>query len=139
MAPSEKDAQLLTDFVRSQLSRAISFRLTRGENSLRVILLDPLLEDTIRRAITRTPSGAFLALAPAAGRDIHEAFARTLAAVPPETPRLFLTQPDVRRFLWQLIKVNLPDATVISYSDLLPNIQLLPITRVVAASAPRPA
>jgi type III secretion protein V len=129
-APAEKDAQRLTEFVRSQLSRAISFRLTQGESVMRVVLVDDLIQDTIRRAIMRNEAGAFLTLPPQAARDIHHAIARATTALPPSEPRIFLTSPDVRAFLWQLVRVDMPDATVVSYADLLPSIQLTPVARV---------
>ena len=132
-APAEKDAQKLTEFVRSQLSRAISFRLTGGGNALPIILVDDMIQDTLRRSIMRNEAGAFLTLPPAAARDIHQAIGRALAPVPADVPRVFLVQPDIRRFLWQLIKIDLPEATVISYADLLPSIQLSPVARVSAA------
>lgn len=129
-APAEKDAQKLTEFVRSQMSRAIPFRLTQGSGELRVVVLDELIEDTIRRAIVRNEAGAFLTLAPAAARDVREAIGQAVAAVPPEVPRVFLTKPDVRHFLRQLIKVDLPQAVVVSYADLLPSVRLVPVARV---------
>jgi type III secretion protein V len=132
-APTEKDAQKLTEFVRSQLNRAISFRLTQGESAMRVVLVDDIVQDTIRRAIMRNEAGAFLTLPPQAARDIHRAIANALATLPADQPRIFLTHPDVRAFLWQLVRVDLPDATVVSYADLLPSIQLHPVARVNAA------
>ena len=133
MAPSEKNPQPLAEFVRQQLSRAITFRLTRGQSGLSVILLDPIIEQTIRGSIRREDSGSFLAVAPQAARDIDEAIMRAIATMPPGTPRVFLTQPDVRHFLWQLVKVSVPDATVVSYSDLQTNIRLVPVARVTAS------
>jgi type III secretion protein V len=129
-APAEKDAQKLTEFVRAQMNRAISFKLTRGSGELRVILLDDIIEDTIRRAIVRNEAGAFLTLAPAAARDVRDAIAQALAPMPLDAPRVFLTKPDVRHFLRQLIKVDLPHAVVVSYADLLPSVRLVPVARV---------
>ena len=65
VAATEKDPLNLAEYVRSQMRRAITFRLTAGAGQLDVVLLDPLLEDTVRRAVTRTAAGAFLTLAPA--------------------------------------------------------------------------
>jgi type III secretion protein V len=140
MASSEKSAQLLAEFVRSQLQRATSYRLTHGQESLRVILFDTEIENTIRRGIQREPSGAYLAIPPAASRDILDAIAQTLAGLSTDAPHVFLTQPDVRRFLWQLVKSSVHDAVVVSFSDLLPAIQLIPTARVsIAVSPARPA
>ena len=85
-AATEKDPLNLTEFVRAQLRRAITFRLTRGAGSLGVYLLDPAIEDTVRRSITRTPNGAFLTLAPAASRDVIASVRQALAASPAGNP-----------------------------------------------------
>jgi type III secretion protein V len=143
VAATEKDPLNLAEFVRSQLRRATTYRLTAGRRELAVCLLDPAIEETIRHAITKTAAGSFLALAPAAGRDVVTAIRRALAegqsaatpGVPgpggarPAATHVILTQPDVRRFVRKLIEVDLPDATVVSYAELLPEIALHPVAR----------
>ncbi len=128
IAATEKDALNLTEYVRAQLRRAITFRLTAGQGALDVVLLDPLLEDTVRRAITRTAAGAFLALPPHAARDVLGAIRRALASVPGERPVL-LTQPDIRRFVRKLVEAEMPDLWVASFGELLPEIALKPVAR----------
>ncbi len=59
---TEKDALNLAEHARSQMRRAITFRLTAGLGQLDVVLLDPILEETVRRAVTRTAAGSFLTL-----------------------------------------------------------------------------
>jgi type III secretory pathway component EscV len=122
----------LAEFVRAQLRRAITFRLTRGVPQLGVILVDPMIEDTIRRAVTRTPAGAFLTLAPAAARDVVAALRRAVAeakTTAPDAEPVILTQPDIRRFTRKLIDVELPDVTVVSFAELLPEVGLRPLAR----------
>jgi type III secretion protein V len=139
MAATEKDPLTLTELVRSQLRRFITFRLTRGAGSLGVYLLDPMIEDTIRRSITRTPSGAFLTLAPAASRDVIAAVRRALDGhAHPENaavgaiPRVVLTQPDIRRFVRKLLDAEFPDLVVVSFAELLPEVALQPLGRAQA-------
>jgi type III secretion protein V len=140
VAATEKDPLNLAEFVRSQLRRATTYRLTAGRRDLAVCLLDPTIEETIRHAVTKTAAGSFLALAPAAGRDvvtaIRRALAEQIAGPPGQSPaarvpptNVILTQPDVRRFVRKLIEVDLPDATVVSYAELLPEIALQPVAR----------
>jgi type III secretion protein V len=129
-AANEKDPLNLAEFVRSQLRRAITFRLTRGLGHLDVVLLDSLLEDTVRRAITRTAAGAFLALPPQAARDLLAAVRRALGETHGSVaPTVILTQPDIRRFVRKLIEPDFPDVWVISFAELLPEISLKPIAR----------
>jgi len=132
VATTEKDPLNLAEFVRAQLRRVITFKLTRGSPQLGVHLLDPMIEDTVRRAITRTPNGAFLTLAPPAARDVVAAIRRAVgegrAQAPGEAP-ILLTQPDIRRFVRKLIETDMPDVTVVSFAELLPEVSLRPLAR----------
>jgi type III secretion protein V len=136
VAVGEKDALNLAEYIRSQMRRAITFKLTRGFGQLDVVLLDSLLEDTVRRAITRTAAGAFLTLPPQAARDVLAAVHRALPVVLEDgEPAVILTQPDIRRFVRKLIEPELPDVWVVSFAELLPEVTLKPIARATAASA----
>ena len=130
-APSERDPLQLTELVRSQLRRATTYRLTGGAAALEVYILDPVIEDTVRQAITRTPAGSFLTLAPAAARDVVASIKRAVASAKPEgdQPAVLLTQPDVRRFVRKLIETDLADVAVVSFAELLPEVALRPIAK----------
>jgi type III secretion protein V len=128
LAGTEKDPLTLTELVRAQLRRALTFKLTKGANQLGVVLIDPTIEDTIRRAIQRTPAGSFLTLAPSAARDVVASLRRASAEDQGGAP-IFLTQPDIRRFVRKLIESDIPDATVVSFAELLPEISLRPVAR----------
>jgi type III secretion protein V len=130
LAGTEKDPLALTELVRAQLRRALTFKLTRGARELGVVLVDPTIEDTIRRAVQRTPAGSFLTLAPAAARDVIAALRRAGAeAASQGAPPVFLTQPDIRRFMRKLLETDSPDATVVSFAELLPELTLRPVAR----------
>ena len=131
LATSEKDPLTLTELVRAQLRRALTFRLTKGAGQLGIVLIDPMIEDSVRRAITRTPAGAFLTLPPAQARDVVAALRRAAseAAGQQAGPPIFLTQPDIRRFVRKLIETELADATVVSFAELLPEVTLRPLAR----------
>jgi type III secretion protein V len=129
VAATEKDPLSLTEFVRGQLRRATTYRLTSGRSELPVLLLDPGIEEAIRHAITRTAAGSFLTLAPAAGRDVVTAIRRALAQAPSPAANVILTQPDIRRFVRKLIEVDLPETNVVSFAELLPEISLRPLAK----------
>jgi type III secretion protein V len=142
VAATEKDPLNLTEFVRGQLRRATTYRLTAGRGELAVYLLDAAIEEAIRHAITRTAAGSFLTLAPAAGRDVVAAIRRALAHPLPQDratttrpTQVILTQPDVRRFVRKLIEVDLPEVTVVSFAELLPEISLRPVAKASLTSA----
>jgi type III secretion protein V len=137
VAALEKDPLHLTEYVRAQLRRPITFRLTRGAGHLGVHLLDPGIEDAIRRAVTRTPNGAFLTLAPAASRDVIAAVRRAVSNGSPhaEGGAVLLTQPDIRRFVRKLVESELPELTVVSFAELLPEVALRPLGKAELAAA----
>jgi type III secretion protein V len=138
---TEKDPLNLAEFVRGQLRRATTYRLTGGRPELSVFLLDPGIEEAIRHAITRTAAGSFLTLAPAAGRDIVAAVRRALGQAPAAGDRaapggvVILTQPDIRRFVRKLVEVDLPELTVVSFAELLPEISLRPLAKASLSTA----
>jgi type III secretion protein V len=134
VAGTEKDPLALAEYVRSQLRRAITFRLTGGVAHLDVVLVDPILEETVRRAITRTPAGAFLTLAPQAARDVIAAVRSAVDAGSAQAPAVILTQPDIRRFVRKLIETEMPDVWVVSFAELLPEVALKPVARAVPAA-----
>ncbi len=129
VAPVEKDPLNLAEYVRAQLRRAITYRLTKGASRLDVVLLDGVLEDTIRRAVTRTPAGAFLTLPPAAARDVLRAIRSSVE--PLAGGQVILTQPDIRRFVRKLLESELPTVEVVSYAELLPEVALRPVARAL--------
>jgi len=126
-APSEKDPVTLTESVRGALRRHITHKHAVN-GALAVLLVDPSIEDALRDAIQRTPSGSFLALAPAAARDIVAAMKKALGAS--GAPSMVLTQSDVRRFLRRLIESELPHVTVLSYQELDPAVTVQPLGRI---------
>ena len=132
---AEKDPLTLAEFVRAQLRRPITHALTGGARELPVLLLDSHIEEAVRGAITRTPAGAFLALAPAASRDVVSAVKRAISAHAVEgTPVVVLTQPDIRRFVRKLLEPELPDVRILSFAELLPEIAVKPLGRATIAN-----
>jgi type III secretion protein V len=125
----EKDPMSLAEFVRSQLRRRISFSLAGSSRELSVLVLDSPIEETIRGAVQRTPAGSFLALSPAAGRDIVQSVRRAISAWPAPSRPVLLAPPDVRRFVRKLLEVELPDLDVISPVELAPELTVRAVAR----------
>ena len=132
IAHAEKDPANLAEFVRAQQRRAITHSFTKGARELNVLVLDPMIEDTIRGAVSRTPAGSFLTLAPAAARDIVSAVRRALEPLGADHPPL-LTQSDIRRFVRKLVEIELPELRVVSYAELLPEVLVKPTAKATLA------
>ncbi len=129
-ATTERDPLALAEHCRTHLRRAITFKLTAGSGTLAVVTVDPTIEDAVRRAVTRTANGAFLALPPAVARDIIAAARRaTGEAEAARAQPVVLTHPDIRRFTRKLLEPELPHVAVVSFAELLPEVALLPVAR----------
>ncbi len=128
VAPTDKDPLNLTEFVRAQFKRSLTFEASGGARQLSVVLLSQDIEETIRESISRTAAGSFLTLGPRAAREVVEAIRRAVDAGRRDAPsvRVLLTQPDIRRFVRKLVEVELPALTVLSYSELLPELRVAP-------------
>ena len=77
-APHERDPVALTEHVRGALRRAITHQHAGDGGVLAAYLLDPMIEDAIRDAIQKTPTGSYLALEPQLSRDIVAAVGRAV-------------------------------------------------------------
>jgi len=131
-APHERDPVVLAEHVRAALRRAITFQHVRPGGVLAAYMLDGLIEDTIRGAIHKTPTGSYLALEPQLSRDIVSAVSRALG---PEgmtgTPSfVLLTNAEIRRYVRRLVEPEHPDLAVLSYQELAPEAQIRPLGRI---------
>ena len=100
------------------------------------MLLDPILEDTVRRAITRTAGGRVPHARAAGGAGRRSPPCARPSTTPgghARRPRaaVILTQPDIRRFVRKLIETELPDVWVVSFAELLPEVALKPVARAI--------
>ena len=130
-ARTEKDPLLLTEQVRTSLRRQLTFQHARGQASLSVYLLSPMIEEAIRDAITRTRAGSFLALEPELARDILAAVRTTLAQRADDAPpAILLTHAELRRFTKRLLDAEQPGLTVLSIQELAPELTLQPIGHI---------
>ena len=127
-APVERDPVALTEHVRSALRRQITSKYIGPTGALPVYLLDPMIEETIRESIHKTPTGSYLALEPALSRDILAAVGRTLGGV--GQLAVILTSAEIRRYVRRLVEAEFPQLAVLSYQELSPETQLQPLGRI---------
>ena len=127
----EKEAVLLTEYVRSHLKRQISYKYCGGHNILAAYLLTPDVEDTIRNAIRQTSSGSYLALDPAVGHRFTANVKEVVGDMAGRNPApVLLVSMDIRRYTRKLIEAELYDLPVLSYQELTPEITIQPLGRV---------
>jgi flagellar biosynthesis protein FlhA len=120
-----RDVDLLTEYVRKNLSRSISRRFI-PDNKARVITLDPMLEQLISEHVKQTEHGSYVALEQ---DKIQKIFFGLKAAIEKInrlglTP-IVLTSPLVRRHFKSLTNQMVPDLVVLSYNELDPNVEIV--------------
>ena len=127
----EKDSVLLTEYVRGSLKRQISFKYSSGQNMLPAYLLAPKVEETVRSAIRQTSAGSYLALDPAASRKLVDNIKKAVGKLPTSGARpVLLASMDIRRYMRKLIEADLYDLQVLSYQELVPEVNIQPLARV---------
>lgn len=119
-----RDTDLLTEYVRQNLKRAITQRFVPNRQA-RVITLDPTLEQMIADSVRQTEQGTYLALEPV---QVQKILANTRKVVERLaslgiTP-IILTSPMVRRHFKQLSRQMDDDLLVLSYNELDTNIEV---------------
>jgi type III secretion protein V len=134
-APHERDPVVLAEHVRAALRRTITFQHVRAGGILSAYMLDGLIEDTIRDAIHRTPTGSYLALEPQASRDIVAAVSRALGPDGAGAAPAFvlLTNAEIRRYVRRLVETEHPALAVLSYQELAPEAEIRPLGRISIA------
>ncbi|UXH78299.1 type III secretion system export apparatus subunit SctV [Roseateles amylovorans] len=129
--PKEKDMLLLTEYVRGDLGRYLSFEASAGQNYISAILLDPGVEQAIRQCIKPTPAGNYLAMAPESAAAITEKVMQ-IVGDQPQRGVAVITSMDIRRYVKKMIESRLDWMRVYSYQELGNQIELRPLGRVVA-------
>ncbi|OZI20032.1 EscV/YscV/HrcV family type III secretion system export apparatus protein [Bordetella genomosp. 9] len=130
-AQKEKDIVLLTEYVRMALKRYISHKYSNGQNFLPSYLLAPDVEDVVRDAIRQTAGGSYLALDPEKSQALLDSIRRTVGPLETTVARpVILTSMDIRRYVRKLIEQDLYQLPVLSYQELVPEINVQPLARV---------
>lgn len=113
-----KDIDITVEYVRQSLKRTITRRFAEA-NSLRVITIDPRIEDMIVASVKKSDQGSYLSMDP---ETIQRIVARTtdevnkIKDVIPNV--IILTSPIVRVYFKKLIDQFLQNITVLSYSEI---------------------
>jgi type III secretion protein V len=127
----EKEPVLLTEYVRSSLRRYISYKFSRGQNLLAAYLLEPDVEEKIRKAIRQTSAGSYLALDPISVKKMLHSVRREAGGLRDSTQRpVLLTSMDVRRYTRKLVEQEFYDLPVLSHQELTEEITIQPLGRI---------
>ena len=124
-AAGSRDTDILTEYVRQSLKRAISNKYFGDEEMTSVVTLDPKIEQMIMSSIKQTEQGAYINLDPAVTRDIIKATETEIAKLESkgQSP-IIITSPIVRLYFKKLTGDYFKDLIVISYNEIDSDIEL---------------
>ena len=117
--------ETLSEYVRSGIARQISNALQSYDGKLKVLTLDPELEEALRGALQETELGNYLALSP----DLNNSF---IYAVNDENrkcigmgyPAVLLVAPELRKPIRRIIERDLRGVSVLSYNEIVADAEL---------------
>ena len=133
-APTTRDIDILTEYVRQSLKRAISGKYFPANETTSVVTLDPKMEQEIMNSVKQTEQGAYLTLDPEKTKAV-------IASVGEEVQKLenlgknpiIITSPIVRMYFKRLTEDYYKDLIVVSYNEIESNVELQSVGMVTIA------
>jgi len=121
-----RDPGLLAEYARQTLGRAITAAHLGPTHTLRVITLDPTIEQELATSITQTSDGEYLAMEPTRAQALLQAVRSQSdqAAARGGTRPVLLCSARVRRHLRRLLESALPHLPVCSYNEVAAGISV---------------
>ena len=132
-AGTTRDTDILTEYARQSLKRAISNKFFPAGDTTRVITLDPTVEQEIMASVKQTEQGGYINLAPDRIRQIVSATEteikkfEDIGSVP-----IIITSPIVRMYFKKIISDYFKDLIVVSYNEVESNVELQSVGMVTA-------
>ena len=132
-AQTTRDTDVLTEYARQSLKRAISMKYFPNNETTSVITLDPKVEQEIMSSVKQTEQGAYLTLDPEKTKMI-------ISSVETEIQKLesigknaiIITSPIVRMYFKKLTEDYFNDLIVVSYNEVESNVELQSVGMVTA-------
>ncbi len=125
-----KDTDMLTEYVRQSMSRAITKRFINNKK-VKVITLAQELEQTIIDSVQQTDYGSYISIDPQATQSIAASLMKEIQKFMSigEQP-LILTSPMVRMYFKRIAEGVAPGLIVLSYNEIDPSIEVQSIGMV---------
>ena len=120
-----RDTDILTEYVRQSLKRAISGKYFSPNEVTNVVTLDPAIEQDIMGAVKNTEQGSYLTLDPEETNKIVKSLGEELKKLEDlgKNP-IVITSPIVRLYFKKLVSDYFKDVIVVSYNEVESNVEL---------------
>ncbi len=131
-----RDTDVLTEYARQSLKRAISSKFFAPNETTTVVTLDPAIEQQIMGAVKQTEQGSYIALDPEVNQKILKATESEIKKLENmgKTP-IIVTSPIVRMYYKRMTQDYYKDLIVVSYNEIDTNVELQSVGMVSIAAA----
>ncbi len=121
-----KEPDVLAEYVRMALKRQITQMYLDDAAKINVFTIDPALEQQMADSVQNTKQGLMLVLDPAMTEKVIAQLAQQAEKMQTSglTP-LCICSPNVRLALRRLTEAALPSLAVVSYNEILPNVEIV--------------
>ncbi len=132
-ASTTRDPDILTEYVRQSLKRAICAKFFPANETTSVVTLDPKVEQEIMASVKQTEQGAYLTLDPEKTKAIIESVRTEVGKLESlgKNP-IIITSPIVRMYFKRLTEDYFSDLIVVSYNEVESNVELQSVGMVTA-------
>jgi flagellar biosynthesis protein FlhA len=132
-ASTTRDTDVLTEYVRQSLKRAISNKYFTDHETTSVVTLDPKIEQEIMASVKQTEQGAYLAIDPEKTQSIMKSVKEEIDKLENlgKSP-IIITSPIVRMYFKKLTRDYYKDLIVISYNEIDANVELQTVGMVTS-------
>ncbi|MDE6530122.1 MAG: flagellar biosynthesis protein FlhA [Lachnospiraceae bacterium] len=132
-AAATRDTDLLTEYVRQTLKRAISNKYFSEPGTASVVTLDPKLEQEIMNSVKQSEQGAYITLDPERIKLMIESVRKELEKLESMGKNsIILTSPIVRMYFKRLTEDYFNDLAVVSYNEVESEVELQSVVMVTA-------
>ena len=124
-AATTRDTDVLTEYARQGLKRAISSKYFSAMEMTSVVTLDPNVEQMIMNSVKQSEQGSYLTLDPGVTKEIMNSVEEEVSKLENlgKNP-IIITSPIVRMYFKRLTEDYFGDLIVISYNEIESNIEL---------------
>ena len=132
-ATTTRDTDILTEYVRQSLKRAISSKYFPANETTSVVTLDPKVEQEIMNSVKQTEQGSYLNLNPERTKAIMDSVGAEISKLENlgKNP-IIITSPIVRIYFKKLTEDYFKDLIVVSYNEVESNVELQSVGMVTA-------
>ncbi|MFZ5981433.1 MAG: flagellar biosynthesis protein FlhA [Candidatus Zixiibacteriota bacterium] len=121
-----KEADILAEYVRMSLKRQITEIYKDNKGRINVFTIDPAIEQKLSESVQNTKQGLMLVLEPSMTEAILEKIGIEVSKMENSgLVAICICSPNIRLALRRLVEASYPTLAVISYNEILPNVEIV--------------